>query len=368
MGYSNGTRRLHAVQVWAASRCAHRKGYIATDPTADFEKPPEPDPDPKKKLLTSAQLRECWGKCKRHRSSLDRCVLLIARSVVEADGLMAGAAPPASAPGSMSRRACRGARELLARPGRGLVGELGDRATRRVPDSQGCRPRLRILLSAVSAVSSVLVRACRYFSVVVMRAWPMRSLTVCRSAPPASSQEAWAWRRSCVRTWSRARRGRGRVARCGGGTRSGTCARSGRRRLRGCAGVVFAGGAAGGAVGGVGGAAVLAAAGGHVVGGDGAVPVGPAGGVRFGQAESRAVLGGGRVGGRGGAWSSRACGNSRSRRSDPWSAVLCACASRDVRVEAEAAVFLVFRVVLDQEPAAVGVELRDESRSRRGTR
>lgn len=64
LGYSNGTRRLHAVQVSAALRYAHRRGYIKTDPTADFEKPPEPDPDPKKKLLTSAQLRECWGNCK----------------------------------------------------------------------------------------------------------------------------------------------------------------------------------------------------------------------------------------------------------------------------------------------------------------
>jgi integrase len=67
MGYSGGTRRLHAVQVSAALKYAHRKGYIATDPTADFEKPPEPDPDPKKKLLTSAQLRECWGNCKNWR-------------------------------------------------------------------------------------------------------------------------------------------------------------------------------------------------------------------------------------------------------------------------------------------------------------
>src|SRR5438105_2483343 len=45
LGYSNGTRRLHAVQVSAALKYAHGKGYIATDPTADFEKPPEPDPD-----------------------------------------------------------------------------------------------------------------------------------------------------------------------------------------------------------------------------------------------------------------------------------------------------------------------------------
>ena len=34
---------------------------------------------------------------------------------------------------------------------------------------------------------------------VVMRPWPRRSLTDWRSAPPASSQEAWAWRRSWVR-------------------------------------------------------------------------------------------------------------------------------------------------------------------------
>jgi hypothetical protein len=31
--------------------------------------------------------------------------------------------------------------------------------------------------------------------VVVMLAWPRRSLTICRSAPLASSQDAWAWRR-----------------------------------------------------------------------------------------------------------------------------------------------------------------------------
>jgi integrase len=64
LGYSPGTRRLHAVQVSAALRYAHRKGYIKIDPTTDFEKPPEPNPDPAKKLLTSAQLRECWKNCR----------------------------------------------------------------------------------------------------------------------------------------------------------------------------------------------------------------------------------------------------------------------------------------------------------------
>lgn len=60
LGYAPGTRRMHAVQVSAALRYAHRKGYLDADPTTDFECPPEPDPDPAKKLLTSAQLRQCW--------------------------------------------------------------------------------------------------------------------------------------------------------------------------------------------------------------------------------------------------------------------------------------------------------------------
>jgi site-specific recombinase XerD len=67
LGYANGTRRLHAMQVCAALRYAHRKGYITVDPTTDFEKPPEPQPDPKEKLLSSAQLRECWGRCRNWR-------------------------------------------------------------------------------------------------------------------------------------------------------------------------------------------------------------------------------------------------------------------------------------------------------------
>lgn len=43
-------------------------------------------------------------------------------------------------------------------------------------------------------------RAWRYFCVVWICAWPMRSITLLRSEPPASSHEACAWRRSCIRT------------------------------------------------------------------------------------------------------------------------------------------------------------------------
>jgi len=38
-----------------------------------------------------------------------------------------------------------------------------------------------------------------YLPVVVMEPWPRRWRTVSMSAPPASSQEAWEWRRSWVR-------------------------------------------------------------------------------------------------------------------------------------------------------------------------
>ena len=53
---------------------------------------------------------------------------------------------------------------------------------------------------ATTAEASAPGRLCRYFSVVVMLAWPIRSLTTCRSAPAASSHDAWAWRRSWNRT------------------------------------------------------------------------------------------------------------------------------------------------------------------------
>jgi hypothetical protein len=52
--------------------------------------------------------------------------------------------------------------------------------------------RLRMVLRAVTAAWSALGRVWRYFWVVVMEEWPMRSLTTCMSAPPARSQEAWA--------------------------------------------------------------------------------------------------------------------------------------------------------------------------------
>ena len=42
----------------------------------------------------------------------------------------------------------------------------------------------RMRLSASRAVSSAVGRLCRYFSVVAMLAWPSRSFTTCRSAPP----------------------------------------------------------------------------------------------------------------------------------------------------------------------------------------
>jgi hypothetical protein len=51
-----------------------------------------------------------------------------------------------------------------------------------------------MLLSAVMV--SAWGRVCKYCSVVVNLARPMRSLTAWRSAPPESSQKAWAWRRS----------------------------------------------------------------------------------------------------------------------------------------------------------------------------
>src|SRR5665647_2935505 len=61
--------------------------------------------------------------------------------------------------------------------------------------------RCRTDSNAASALSSASGRVCRYFWVVMIWAWPMRSMTDLRSAPPARSQEAWAWRRSCMRTW-----------------------------------------------------------------------------------------------------------------------------------------------------------------------
>ena len=56
----------------------------------------------------------------------------------------------------------------------------------------------RILAKAFTAVSSASGRLCRYFSVVEMLPCPSRSFTTWRSAPPARSQDRWAWRRPCI--------------------------------------------------------------------------------------------------------------------------------------------------------------------------
>ena len=61
--------------------------------------------------------------------------------------------------------------------------------------------RCRTDSNAARALSSASGRVWRYFWVVMICAWPMRSMTDFRSAPPARSQEAWAWRRSWTRTW-----------------------------------------------------------------------------------------------------------------------------------------------------------------------
>src|SRR4051812_30575066 len=60
--------------------------------------------------------------------------------------------------------------------------------------------RRRVLFRALRFLASALGRAWRYFCVVEIWAWPMRSMTDLRSASPARSQEAWAWRRSWTRT------------------------------------------------------------------------------------------------------------------------------------------------------------------------
>ena len=56
--------------------------------------------------------------------------------------------------------------------------------------SQAALGRVRTWRRAVRAVSSASGRVWRYFSVVTMLAWPRRSLTTSRSAPPANSHEA----------------------------------------------------------------------------------------------------------------------------------------------------------------------------------
>jgi integrase len=59
---SPGTRRMHSVQIRAAYRYAHRRGWVKADPTVDFELPPEPDPTPT--VLSSAELRTIRDRCR----------------------------------------------------------------------------------------------------------------------------------------------------------------------------------------------------------------------------------------------------------------------------------------------------------------
>ena len=66
------------------------------------------------------------------------------------------------------------------------------------PVGAPCWPR--VLFRASRFLASASGRVWRYFWVVVIWAWPIRSITDLRSEPPASSQEAWAWRRSWTRT------------------------------------------------------------------------------------------------------------------------------------------------------------------------
>jgi len=59
----------------------------------------------------------------------------------------------------------------------------------------------RVMRSSASRLCwSASARAWRYFWVVWMWAWPRRSMTDLRSEPPASNYEAWACRRSWMRT------------------------------------------------------------------------------------------------------------------------------------------------------------------------
>lgn len=127
------------------------------------------------------------------------------------------------------------------------------------------------------------------------------------------------------------------------------------------AGVVLAGATAPGAVGGVGGAAVLAPARRQVVGGHSAVPVAASVGVGLGHAE-RPGRGGGAWPGPGLGW--RGVGEQQVVRLEVAGRDVGGDLSGDLLAELEPPVLLVFRVVLDQEPAGavgivVGAELDD---------
>jgi hypothetical protein len=116
--------------------------------------------------------------------------------------------------------------------------------------------------------------------------------------------------------------------------------------------LVFACGAAFGAVGGVGVAAVLAATGGHVVGGDGAVAVAASGRVGFGLSEGVGV---------GQSWGSVPAAGGRSGCGEQ-QVVLAQVPGMspqlvvDVVGQGDAPPFVVLGILLDEEAAAVGVD------------
>ena len=65
-------------------------------------------------------------------------------------------------------------------------------------DQREGAPGLAAVLDAGEGVEVALVgvgEGVEVFLVVWICEWPMRSITDLRSAPPASSQDAWAWRR-----------------------------------------------------------------------------------------------------------------------------------------------------------------------------
>src|SRR5260370_1248665 len=128
-------------------------------------------------------------------------------------GEVAGGRPPFQMPGARGRPAGEPVVDRPVVQSRIAVRQrVGARQDRDHPDRvqrRPARPRvhadlaicwLRIRESASSAVSSAVGRVCRYLSVVAMLAWPSRSFTTCRSAPPARSHEACACLRSCTLT------------------------------------------------------------------------------------------------------------------------------------------------------------------------
>ncbi len=60
--HSQGTRRMHAIQIRAAYAYGLRRGWVAADPFADFELPTLPNPDPD--VVPSAELRAIRARCR----------------------------------------------------------------------------------------------------------------------------------------------------------------------------------------------------------------------------------------------------------------------------------------------------------------